>query len=138
MISVKTLRCCHCSYPSQHDKATLWVDRHKKLHLVRLHFYELSRTNKSAETKSKLAPACGCEGRKAWEYPLMCRGLLLGWGNDPKWILVMTARLEYTSGKKHQILSFQWLVCIVHGLFLKKDMVQGTGLMPKETACATF
>lgn len=46
--------------------------------------------------------------------------------------------LEYTSEKKHQIVHFQWVTCIVGGLFLKKDMVQGTGLMPKETACAKF
>lgn len=53
--------------PQSAWRSYTWGGRTQRPHLVRLHFYDLSRKNKCAETKSKLAAACGWEGRKAWE-----------------------------------------------------------------------
>ena len=78
------------------------------------------------------------KGGKHGKYWLMCTGLVLGWGNDPKWILVMTVQLLSILQKIPLNCTFQWEACIAHGLFLKKDMFQGTGLKPKETVCAMF
>lgn len=103
------------------NRWTLEEGKHKRLHVVWCHLYEMFiQTKQSFETESRSVVAWSwkCQGR--WEMTV--KEYTISFGNDEnilKLIVVMVVQLcEYT--ENHWALYFKWVNCIVGELYLSK------------------
>lgn len=111
--------------PQWRQTLKIWqvkATRHQRSHIIWFHSYGRYRLGKSIEMKNRLLVVRLRSDVEEWTWLVMRTGFLSGWWKCPRILVVIDAWIyQYT--KCPCTVSFKWVNCMVHELYLNKAVV---------------